>query len=312
MPRAPAMNAMTASSPVPNGSWAAASDIEVSVVVCTRNRARQLGACLDHFRRQGAAVRWELLIVDNGSTDDTRSVADTFIADLDVPACTLFEAARGNGAGRNAAIAWARGEVIGFTDDDCYVATDYVEQLARTFNRHAVDYIAGRILLFDPTDAPVTIAESTIARDVPAHQPVPGAFIQGANMAFRREALVLQGGFDPHFGAGALFAGEDWELAMRISDAGGTGRYEPAVVVWHHHGRKLADVPALLRFYFIGEGALYAKTLLHCHFKWPLTKNMLAALRLQYTWRPTKYFLYWLRGFFHYLAVRAAPGRFQP
>lgn len=306
------MNTMTASTPTTNRLWAAASEIEVSVVVCTRNRARQLAACLDHFRRQETAVRWELLIVDNGSTDDTRSVADAFVAELGVPACTLFESARGNGAGRNAAIARARGEVIGFTDDDCYVASDYVEQLASTFRGHAVDYIAGRILLFDPADAPVTIAESTVPQDVPANRPVPGAFIQGANMAFRREALVRQGGFDPQFGAGSLFAGEDWELAMRISDAGGAGRYEPAVVVWHHHGRKLADVPALLRFYFIGEGALYAKTLLSCHFKWQLTKNMLAALRRQYTWRPTKYFVYLLRGFVHYLAVRATPGRAGP
>ncbi|OIQ94848.1 putative glycosyltransferase EpsH [mine drainage metagenome] len=300
--------AMTAASPMPNRRWAAASDIEVSVIVCTRNRARQLVACLNHFRRQQTVVRWELLIVDNGSTDATRSVADAFIADLDVPACTLSEPTRGNGAGRNAGIAWARGQVIGFTDDDCYVAHDYVEQLARTFRTHAVDYIAGRILLFDPDDAPVTIAESTVPRDVPAHQPVPGAFIQGANMAFRRAALLKQGGFDPVFGAGARFAGEDWEVAMRVSDGGGAGRYEPAVVVWHHHGRKLPDVPALWRFYLIGEGAMYAKTLLHSRFKLAILKMMFLALRRQYTWRPTRPFLYLVRGFIQYLALRAAPG----
>jgi Glycosyltransferases involved in cell wall biogenesis len=152
--------------------------IEISVVICTRNRARQLHACLERFERQRTTVRWELLIVDNASTDDTRAVADAFIEGLDVPAGTLFEGARGNGAGRNAALPWARGTVIGFTDDDCYVADDYVEQLARTFREHPVDYIAGRILLFDPDDAPVTIAESTIPFDVPGNRPVPGAFVQ--------------------------------------------------------------------------------------------------------------------------------------
>jgi glycosyltransferase involved in cell wall biosynthesis len=301
------------SAPTFNAHWSAAESIEVSVVICTRNRARQLIACLDRFHRQDTAVRWELLIVDNASTDDTRAVADAFIEALDAPACVLREGARGNGAGRNAALPWARGTVISFTDDDCYVAADYVEQLAQTFRNHPVDYIAGRILLYDPDDAPVTIAESTEPRDVPAHRPVPGAFIQGANMAFRREPLVRQGGFDPVFGAGARFAGEDWEVAMRVSDAGGAGRYEPRVLVWHHHGRKAPDVPALWRFYLIGEGALYAKTLLHSRFKWAIFSMLLRALRAQFTWRPTRPFFFLVRGFVHYLALQLrAVGRARP
>jgi len=291
-----------------NVHWAGVDTIDISVVICTRNRARQLNACLERFLRQDAAVRWELLIVDNASTDDTQAVANAFIERLGVPACTLHETARGNGAGRNAALPWARGTVIGFTDDDCYVAPDYVEQLARTFRAHPVDFIAGRILLYDPDDAPVTINESTVPFDVPAHRPVPGAFMQGANMAFRREALMRQGGFDPVFGAGARFAGEDWEVAMRVSDAGGAGRYEPNVLVWHHHGRKAPDVPALWRFYLIGEGALYAKTLLHSRFKWAAFKMLLAALRAQYTWRPTRPFFFLVRGFVQYLALRMRPG----
>jgi glycosyltransferase involved in cell wall biosynthesis len=295
--------------PVFNAHWTGTDGIEISVVICTRNRARQLHACLERFERQRTTVCWELLIVDNASTDDTRSVADAFIKGLDLPASTLFEGARGNGAGRNAALPWARGTVIGFTDDDCYVADDYVEQLACTFRSHAVDYIAGRILLFDPDDAPVTIAESTIPFDVPGNRPVPGAFVQGANMAFRREPLLRQGGFDPVFGAGARFAGEDWEVAMRVSDAGGAGRYEPNVLVWHHHGRKAPDVPALWRFYFIGEGAMFAKTLLHSRFKWAAFKMLLAALRAQYTWRPTRPFFFLVRGFVQYLALQVRPGR---
>ncbi|NNM65643.1 MAG: glycosyltransferase family 2 protein [Burkholderiales bacterium] len=291
-----------------NAHWAEPGGIEISVVICTRNRSRRLTDCLERFYNQRTTVRWELLIVDNASTDDTRAVANAFIDDLDAPACTLFEGARGNGAGRNAALPWARGAVIGFTDDDCYVAADYVEQLARTFREHPVDYIAGRILLYDADDAPVTIAESTVPRDVPAHRPVPGAFIQGANMAFRRDALLRQGGFDPVFGAGTRFAGEDWEVAMRVSDAGGAGRYEPSVLVWHHHGRKAPDVPALWRFYLIGEGALYAKTLLHSRFKWAIFTMLLRALRAQYTWRPTRPFFFLVRGFMQYLALQARPG----
>lgn len=294
--------------PRPNARWAEAGSVDISVVVCTRNRARQLLACLERFGQQATTVDWELLIVDNASTDDTRAVADAFIDGFDIPACTLHESARGNGAGRNAALPWARGGVIGFTDDDCYVAEDYVAQLARTFASHPVDYIAGRILLYDPDDAPLTINESTVPFDVPAHRPVPGAFMQGANMAFRREPLLRQGGFDPVFGAGARFAGEDWEVAMRVSDAGGAGRYEPSVVVWHHHGRKAADAPALWRYYLIGEGALYAKMLLYSRFKWAAFKMLLAELRKQCTWRPTRPFFFIVRGFVQYLALQVKPG----
>lgn len=80
-------------------------------------------------------------------------------------------------------------------------------------------------------------------------------------MAFRHSALNGTGMFDPIFGAGAKFAGEEWELAIRLSLLGWKGIYTPAPTVWHHHGRKAEQAHALLRGYKIGEGAIYGKAL---------------------------------------------------
>jgi hypothetical protein len=87
-----------------------------------------------------------------------------------------------------------------------------------------------------------------------------------ANLAFRREALEAVEGFDVVFGYGAGFLGEvdavveDVDAAARVSAEGWSGRYDPDIVVHHHHGRKPgADVQKLLRGYDVGRGAFYAK-----------------------------------------------------
>ena len=85
--------------------------------------------------------------------------------------------------------------------------------------------------------------------------------VKGANLAFRRSVLDAIGPFDPLFGSGALFPAEDADAAMRAALAGWAGVYDPAIIVWHHHGRRAADVPALLRSYDLGRGAFHAKLL---------------------------------------------------
>ena len=79
---------------------------------------------------------------------------------------------------------------------------------------------------------------------------------------FRRQVLLEIGGFDAFFGAGTLFAGEDIDAASRASARGWTGKYCPEVVVSHHHGRKVEDLPRLMRFYDIGRAAYHMKLLI--------------------------------------------------
>ena len=236
-------------------------NIDVSLVVCTRNRAEALHLCLDAIARLNFRGNWELVVVDNGSTDDTREKIDAFAQTANFPVKYVYLGKPGLGRARNAGISETSGEIIAFTDDDCYVDPDFLTEICNAFSEVDVGYTSGRIRLYDPEDYPVTINESLDPQVFPPNTFVAAGGIQGANMAIRREVLDQVKGFDARFGSGALFPSEDCEMACRASNFGWKGRYVPEIVVWHHHGRKAADVPKLRKSYAIGRGAYHMKLL---------------------------------------------------
>jgi glycosyltransferase involved in cell wall biosynthesis len=234
----------------------------VSLVVCSRNRASSLGECLRRIREVRCHLPWELVLVDNGSADHTREVMLGFIKELSTPAVYLFDVTPGNAAGRNLGFAVARSDVVAFIDDDCYIANDHLASALRHFRDPGLGFCTGRTMLYDPEDYPITIIER-----VDAQWFFPGDFVKygqiaGANMVFRKKALLDVGGFDELFGAGTPFACEDWEVSARASDAGWSGGYFPDMVVWHHHKRKRSQASALKRYYEFGAGAAFCKLLL--------------------------------------------------
>lgn len=244
-------------------------DIDVSLIICSRNRCDQLARCLETVTRIRFPRSWELIIVDNGSVDRTPAVVREFSRTSGILTRYVFEPIRGLANGHNAAVRIADGSILTFTDDDCYPADDFLSQIWTAFADPSVGYIGGRILLHDPTDYPATINKSVTPQLFPERSFVPLGAIQGANMAFRRQALVDIGGFDPLFGAGALFVAEDIDAISRASAIGWRGLYCPEVVVRHHHGRKAADIPTLAKSYAIGRGAWQMKLLLQEHqFLW--------------------------------------------
>jgi cellulose synthase/poly-beta-1,6-N-acetylglucosamine synthase-like glycosyltransferase len=169
----------------------------------------------------------------------------------------------------NTAMEIARGQILAFTDDDCYPAPDFLSRIWSAFVDPSVGYITGRITLHDPTDYPITINETTTPHTFPARSLVSVGTVQGANMAFRRRALVGIGGFDPVLGPGTQFVSEDLDAAGRASAMGWKGRYCPEVIVRHHHGRKASDIPLLMKLYGMGAGAYHMKLLLQGHeFVW--------------------------------------------
>ncbi len=262
-----------------------AAQIDISLVVCTRNRAAQLGACLRavaELRYDGA---WEFVVVDNGSTDETAQVVADFAASAALTVHYVLQPVKGLSNARNAGLARARGRIVTFTDDDCYVAPDLLQTVVATFADARVGYASGRVLLHDPSDFPATISLSTEPQIFEAGRyVVPGVF-KGANMAFRREVLDTIGGLDPWFGSGASFPAEDCDAAARASLAGWAGRYEPSMVVSHHHGRKADTIGHLYRDYDIGRGAYHAKLLLSCRAP-RLALRGWAGLVRRIRWRP--------------------------
>jgi len=244
--------------------------MDVSLIICTRDRCQQLARCLESVRRIAFDRPWELIIVDNGSTDETATVVREFIKTADVRPIYLFEPRLGKSKGLNTALETARGQILAFTDDDCYPAPDFLSQVWSAFDDPSVGYISGRIMLHDPSDHPITINESLTPVTYPARSFVCAGCVQGANMAFRRRVFFDIGGFDPLFGPGALFASnEETEAVGRASAMGWKGEYHPEVVVWHDYGPQAADAAALWKSYAIGRGAYHMKLLLGGHqFLW--------------------------------------------
>jgi glycosyltransferase involved in cell wall biosynthesis len=266
--------------------------MDVSLIIATRNRCQQLACCLDSVRRIEFEWPWELIVVDNGSSDATAEVIQQFRDKTPVPVRYVLEPEPGLGNAHNAGVDVARGEILAFTDDDCYPETDFLRRVWCAFTDPSIGYIAGRITLHDPADYPMTTIEITTPYTFQPRCLVSAGTFGGANMAFRRQVLIEIGGFDPLFGPGAPFNAEDLDAAARASAIGWKGEYHPEVIVRHHHGRKAPDIPRLVKSYGIGTGAYQMKLLLNGReFLWFArsvyqVRRRLRASRRSVLWEP--------------------------
>lgn len=245
----------------------------VSLIVCTRNRAERLEAFFAALGRMRARVPWELVMVDNGSVDDTQHLLPILSRSLDVRTTIVGAPRRGLGRARNTGVSASRGALLAFTDDDCYPAVDYIDRVVEAFASYERAFIGGRILLYDADDHPITIRVDTSPIPIPPYSVVPTGLVQGANMAFRREVLERIGGFDNALGPGTPFCNDDVDAVARASAAGFAGSYVPEPVVHHHHGRRdPAAIAALWRRYDHGRGAYYAKCMFDLPTRWQVAR----------------------------------------
>jgi glycosyltransferase involved in cell wall biosynthesis len=274
----------------------------VSLVVCTRDRAASLPACLDAIAAMRPALSWELVLVDNDSSDETPRVLADFAASAPFPVSLVRESRRGLASARNAGVRVARAPLLAFTDDDCYPASDYLDAWAAVFDDPAVSFGGGRVLLHDPDDYPITIRTDTEPTPVEPHGFIEPGLVQGANMAFRRDVVLALGGFDPALGPGGLFNFEDLDMASRAAAAGYAGGYFPGPVVRHHHRRRLMrDVEALQRSYDGGRGAYFASLLLRRQAPRALARHLRASL----AYKTAGVVLRELKAAAHYVVYRA-------
>ena len=240
------------------------SDPLISIVVCSRNRASGLRATLDYYERLTAPFEWELVVVDNASTDETLAMLTEYVKTSAVAVSVVSEPQAGLCRARNAGWRAARGRIVAFSDDDCYPEENFVEALMENFGDGDLGYLGGRVLLFDRDDFPITIQTMNSRRDILPGEFVEAGLIHGANLASRKAVLERIGGFDEALGAGTQFpGGDDVDFVNRASAAGFSGAYDPRPVVLHHHRRrKDEDVAALVRGYNIGRGAYFMKAVL--------------------------------------------------
>jgi len=208
-----------------------------SVVIPTYNRAELLALALDSVLAQRTSVPYEVIAVDNNSTDYTREVVERAAKGAAAEVRYVFEPVQGSSAARNAGIAAARGEILAFLDDDVIAEPDWLAALADAYARVPDAWaVGGRVTLrlpdrlpgwLGPLDGLVAsyLSEQDLGEDLTRVE-FPRGLIS-ANLSVKREALQRVGGFDGRLGrfGGRLLSGEDVELCYRIQRAGGSVYY---------------------------------------------------------------------------------------
>ena len=237
----------------------------ISVVVATCNRASALRSCLDSLRslRIPEGVAFEVICVDNNSTDETRHVVEESTRHSKIPVRYVLEPHPGASWARNAGLREARGEIIAITDDDCIVDANWLVSIWTEFVADmSLGILGGRVELHDKRDLPMTIRTSRERSLFELGALTTHAI--SANLAIRQSVIGKIGLFDQQFGPGSsLFAGEDLDFVFRAHKAGIKIIYSPDVLVFHNHGRRTeADRAELRRRYAIGTGAFYFKHIL--------------------------------------------------
>jgi glycosyltransferase involved in cell wall biosynthesis len=210
----------------------------VSVIVPVYNDAVRLRACLGCLRAQTwPADRLEVIVVDNGSTDDVAPA----VAEL--PGAILLREARpGSYAARNAGVEAARGDVLAFTDSDCLPAPDWIERgVGHLEASPSIGMVGGRIdLRFADPAHPTAVELFDLIYGFPQERFVRrDGFSATANLLTRREVMTRVGPFDA-----GLRSGGDREWGTRAVAAGFGIVYADDVVVGHPARRRLSELTA--------------------------------------------------------------------
>ncbi|MEP6779565.1 MAG: glycosyltransferase family 2 protein [Gemmatimonadaceae bacterium] len=213
-----------------------------SVVITTYNRGELLADAIKSVLMQQGAPSFEVIAVDNNSTDNTREVITALQRSFGEQLRYVFEAKQGASNGRNAGIAASRGEFVAFTDDDVRADQNWLATIKREFDANpSTAFVGGRVYPRWPAAVPEWLTSDhwsplalvdygAEAFAVDMRRPV---CLVSANLAVRKSALNEFGGFDPfqqHLD-GAVAATEDHELQLRMIRGDHPGRYSPEVLM---------------------------------------------------------------------------------
>jgi GT2 family glycosyltransferase len=196
-----------------------------SVIVCTRNGGARIANCLRAISEM-EGVSFETIVVDDGSTDDTKEIIAEKFPDVRL----LSIPPSGLSAARNIGAEAATGEILAFTDDDCEPDREWLVRLGRAFLDSEIS-AAGGPNLPPPARTPIE-AVIRSAPGAPSHvlfDDTHAEHLPGCNIAVRRAAFDAIGGFDPIFRT----AGDDVDFCWRLSDAGHRLGFVPGAFVWH-------------------------------------------------------------------------------
>jgi glycosyltransferase involved in cell wall biosynthesis len=211
-------------------------EYDVTVVITTFNRSQMLPAALESMLHQEPGnVRYEVIVVDNNSTDGTKQIVERYITQGHRNLKYMFEPRQGVSHARNRGVINAHAPIIAFSDDDVRVAKDWIANIKREFDEHPeVDYVGGKILPHWKTEPPAWLNRDhwwALALldygDEPFYVNADNPLcLPTANASFRCELFKRFGLFSPEFSGR-----EDHEFLLRLWRAGSRGLYSPTVIV---------------------------------------------------------------------------------
>jgi O-antigen biosynthesis protein len=220
----------------------------VSVIVCSYNGGATLEQCLCSLRTLDYPD-FEVIVVDDGSTDDTQGILARFPT-----VRSIHQANQGLSVARNVGLKAATGSIIAYTDADCFADPNWLTHLVHPLQHTDAAAVGGPNLA--PEDGRLAGCVAA-APGQPTHvleSDQVAEHIPGCNMAFRREALLAVNGFDPIYRK----AGDDVDLCWRLQQAGYWITFAPGAFVWHHRRQTpraylrqqagYGEAEALLRF----------------------------------------------------------------
>jgi len=218
----------------------------ISVVIATYNRGALLGECLRHLADQPFETDDEVVVVNNGSTDDTSRIIEASRQRFPVRLRHLTEPRPGKSHAVAAAVAAASGDVFAFTDDDVTVDPQWIAIIRRIMRDSNAALVGGpvfprweesppRWLRFDAGEFGRLAAPLGLLNYGSDQIELGPRTVLGANMAVRRAPINKVGGYARHLGKvrGTLLSGEDHELCQRVQAAGFKAMYCPELRVAH-------------------------------------------------------------------------------
>ncbi|MDP3071616.1 MAG: glycosyltransferase family 2 protein [Opitutaceae bacterium] len=210
--------------------------MSASIIICTYNRARDLDATLRALQATEVPADFpvDTLVVDNGSTDETRHVVEAHRGGR-LGVSYTHEPRRGKGHAYNRGLAESRGEIAIFTDDDVRPARNWIAAISAPIRENRAEAVAGTITIAPHLDRPwmKTFHRTTMAATTGWDMRNPGG-MNGANMAFTKRVLEKVPGFDPELGPGALGFWDEALFGNQLLAAGYRITGAAEAIVEHH------------------------------------------------------------------------------
>lgn len=193
--------------------------MRLSVVIATKDRAAYIQRALESFAKQIGPPSFEVIVVDNGSTDATREVVERARDAQQFPVTYVYEAQPNRGAARNRGIAVATGHLILFCDDDVYAPPGFLaaHDTAHTLSNFVVS-------------GPIINVPGYATRPKPTIANYSRAFFCTCNVSVPKVAIDAVGGFDEAF---HLYGWEDTELGVRLREHGMRAKFAWDAYIWH-------------------------------------------------------------------------------